>query len=237
MPAASLDDPIAEALWQARATGRPLEGALAGERIDQARAEAVAAELYDALRREGGRQIGWKLGATDPAAQAFLSTAAPFAAPLYSHSLLEGTPARLSISKLVAPRLEAEIAVSHTPQGVLFSPCVEIVDCRFPDWNVDLQRAVADFGLQGRISFGAPIQISMTETVDVVVLKDYEIVAQGRRSIAEALHLLEFVRDELQPGLPVLVATGTLITPMPLEQGTWRCDFGPLGALTIDVVP
>lgn len=230
-------DEVARALWDAWELRRPLvaDGIDAGLPIE--RAAVVADSLYAALRRAGARQIGWKLGATEAAVQAALGADAPFAAPVYSTTLVAGG-GPVSLGDLLAPRLEAEIAFRVVGDVPIALPCLELADCRVRGWEVSIAGAIADFGLQGRILFGAPAA-HPPDLVEVVVTHDGAEVQRGSRRLTDALAGLELVRAAA--GFAALdgltIATGSIGAAIPLEPGHWRADFGALGALTLRVDP
>jgi 2-keto-4-pentenoate hydratase len=102
-------DPLAGALWRARRDATMIAPTDHTE-LTPERGERVAAELYRAIEAGGGRQVGWKIGAGDAAAQARFGTDRPFTAPVLDASCLrDGAAPRLA--GLVAPRLEAEIGL------------------------------------------------------------------------------------------------------------------------------
>ena len=225
--APELHDPLAAELWAARREARPI-GAVGA--IDAARGKRIADELYGALRAGGAAQVGWKLGFTDAAAQAKFRTDRPFWAPVFDSSVLPGPDLRRSA--LVAPLLEAEIAVVTDRQGTRVAACIEIADCRFPGWRVSRGEALADFGLQGAMRFGEPR--AGVPDVHVVVRRNDEIVAEGSRPVSAALELLGWLDAAARTSL---VATGSIIAPIPLTPGRWSADFGPLGQLDLEVAP
>src|ERR1700722_1292767 len=102
----SLSDPLAGALWDARASATPL--ALEDwPEVPPERGEAVAGELYGALRAQGAALLGAKMGATDEQMQRALGTDRPLIAPIHdSMALADG--ATISLAELIAPRLEPE---------------------------------------------------------------------------------------------------------------------------------
>jgi 2-keto-4-pentenoate hydratase len=230
-----MSDPLADALWEARAQARRLARADWPD-VTAERGRAVAGELYRRLRAGGARPVGAKLGATDAAAQQRLGAAGPFAGPLHSDVCLPGG-ATLSLAELVAPALELEIGVRLGAAG---SPvalaCVEIVDSRF-GWDVTVGHATADFGCQGRIMFGA-LTVPPDEIVHAVARRDGREVAAGAGTVAGVAPLLDLARTVLDPELAdPLVASGSLIAPVPLEPGDWELDFGALGVLALLVRP
>ncbi|MEZ5101911.1 MAG: hypothetical protein R3C15_19355 [Thermoleophilia bacterium] len=235
---AALDDPLALALWQARASARPVpEGTVAAGALGQADAERVAAALADATRAAGGRQVGWKLGATSEAVQARFGTDRPFPAPLFDTTAL-ADGGELSLRHLVAPRLEPELGFLVEDGVATPCACIELVDARLrPSWTVTLAEAVADFGMHAHAVFGEPV--AARGRVPAAVRRDGETLWTGEGDLEAAEASLRWLPDGWLEacGGRALVATGTLCDPLVLEPGAWEVDLGPLGALRVTVVP
>jgi 2-keto-4-pentenoate hydratase len=224
-------DPLAAALWRARrdaATIAPPDRA----ELSPERAERVAAELYRAIEAGGGRQVGWKIGAGDAAAQARFGTDRPFTAPVLDASCLRDG-ATLRLAGMVAPRLEAEIGLRFGGDAPALLPCIEIIDCRFPGWEVKIAEVVADFGLQGAMVFGEPGPSG--PEVRAVVRRDGEVAAEGAAAVSAAVATVLQALDEERLTAAPLVASGSLITPLPLQPGRHEVDFGQLGTLELEV--
>lgn len=225
----NFQDPLAAALWSARrgGTAAPSGGELTLERADR-----IAAELYGALEAGGGRQVAWKIGAGDAAAQRRFGIDRPFTAPVHDTYVLQDG-ATLSLANLVAPRLEAEIGLRFDGEEPTALPCIEIIDCRFPTWDIQIAEVLADFGLQGAMVFGQP-RAGGAE-VQALVRRDGEVVARGSGAVAAAAAISRQALGERRLAEFPLVASGSLITPMPLEPGRHEIDFGELGSLLLEV--
>ena len=227
-------DPLAADLWHARRGAATV--ATAGDvGLDAERCERVGAELYRAVEVEGGHQVAWKIGAGDAATQQRFGTDRPFTAPVYDSSCLPDG-ATLRLSGLVAPRLEAEIGLRFDGSGGAPAalPCIEIIDCRFPGWNVKIAAILADFGLQAAMVFGEPGTAG--REVEVVVRRDGEEIARGSGTVDAAVATVRgALGDERLAAVP-LVASGSLVTPVPLVPGAHEVDFGELGRLRLEVV-
>ncbi len=227
------EDALAGRLWAARHDAVPIDPV---PRIDVQRGERVSAELYAAIRRVGAAQVGWKLAFTDAATQGKFGTDRPFSAPVFDSSILSGAEVRRSA--LIAPLLEAEVAVFVDGPVVRPAACIEIADCRFPNWEISLGEALADFGLQGAMRFGQPR--AEVGTVDVVVRRNGVVIATGSRLVETALGQLRLLDGRLTSSASrgaIVIATGSMIQPVPLTAGWWELDFGPLGRLDLDVKP
>jgi 2-keto-4-pentenoate hydratase len=224
-------DPLAEALWRARRDATTIAPPDRAEMTVE-RGERVAAELYRAVEAGGGRQVGWKIGAGDAAAQQRFGTDRPFTAPVLDSSCLRDG-ARLRLAGLVAPRLEAEIGLRFDGGSPAVLPCIEIIDRRFADWDVKIAEVLADFGLQGAMVFGEPA--ASGPEVRAVVRRDGEVVAEGAGAVSAAVATVRDALGERRLAAAPLVASGSLITPVPLRPGRHQVDFGELGTLHLEV--
>jgi 2-keto-4-pentenoate hydratase len=224
-------DPLASALWSARRGGTTIAPSDGGE-LTLERADRVATELYGALEAGGGRQVAWKIGAGDAAAQERFGTDRPFTAPVHDdHVVRDG--ATLSLANLVAPRLEAEIGLRFDGDPPTVLPCIEIIDCRFPGWRIKIAEVLADFGLQGAMVFGEPRACG--PEVHAVVRRDGEVLAEASGAVDAAAAIARQALGEQRLARFPLVASGSLITPVPLEPGRHEIDFGELGSLRLEV--
>lgn len=224
-------DPLAAALWHARATKEPLPRA-AWPNLDLARAQAVAAELYARLEATGVPRIGAKAAATDAASQAFLGASEPLVAPIFEDVLI-ADGATVPSSDLMSPVLEAEIGMRITAHGVTTVPCIEIPQVRFSGGEPAMAYVAADFAVQGGMIFGEPGEAGSRVSVTVTV--GGEEVTRGERSVADARSIFELVRAEIDLREGDYVATGTFFRPIPLTPGEWIADFGELGRLAFTV--
>jgi 2-keto-4-pentenoate hydratase len=230
---------MAGELWRARAAGRCVDPEVwpdGGLKPDHGR--AIAQELYAALGAAGSRRVGWKLGATDPAVQALLRTDRPFAAPVYDTAVIS-PGGRIEMSRLVAPRIEAELAILIENGTPFVSVCIEVADSRLADWDLTLGDAIADFGLQAHMTFGDLSPIRFSGPVDIVISHNGEPRASACPSLASALAAARRLSEQspLGPDFEVggLIATGSATPPLTLLPGFWMVDFGVLGRLGLEV--
>jgi 2-oxo-3-hexenedioate decarboxylase len=254
---------LAAQLTRARDAAVIAEGASPPQTLEDAHCTATL--VYQELERRGGRQLGWKLGATDAVAQERLGANAPFVAPVYD-AMSAPLPTLVSLGRLVAPILEVEIGIELGSTVPILRPCAEIADSRFPGWVSSLPEAIADFGLQGLMLIGR--RREAVPVVAATVWHDGEERGCGSRTYAEALALASIAAAQAG-GPPVpetdgraaretdpppvadsrssparaglrgvsFVATGTITPPVPLTIGSWRIDLGVLGTVAFEVVP
>ena len=95
------------------------------------------------------------------------------------------------------PKLEAEIGILLVDGEAWLAPCVEVADCRFGAWAVPPACAVADFGLQGAMLFGAAV--APIPRVGVTVSCDGSPVAEGAGDFSDAVERLAMVPGRLGP--------------------------------------
>jgi 2-keto-4-pentenoate hydratase len=173
------------------------------------------------------------MGAFDEESQRRLGLDGPLVAPVLASGLhTDAAEVRLRRRDFVQPRLEAEIGVQVRGSSVTLVPCVEVADCRVPGWKLASGWAVADFGLQGAMVFGAA-----REPVDVVrvdVLHDGQLVDAAERSWTDAVDRLRFLSGSARDGSCV-VATGAMTPLVDAAPGRWDFRFHGLQTLTLHI--
>lgn len=228
-------DSLAAELWSARTEARRVSSDPAQFSVVSVdRAGRIASELYKTLEEAGDRAIGWKVGATDVAAQRRLGATSPFVAPLFERGTF-GPDASISLSDFVHPSLELEIGV--TLQRGILAPvaCVEIIDSRLPRNSLTLAGAIADFGLQGCVLFGQPL--IGPPAVSVSLHRDGIKICTVQADTSLALRTAGAIPSVKAHALTdgARIATGSLNTPVPLEPGVWTTTFGGVGKLHLEV--
>jgi 2-keto-4-pentenoate hydratase len=104
-----------EALWTARENRQPLPPhGDAMRELCLKDAREVARRLYARSISNGDRCIGWKMGATDPAAQRQLGLPGPPSAPLFASGCLKSR-ARIRLPDLMAPHRETRNGEQEEP--------------------------------------------------------------------------------------------------------------------------
>lgn len=228
---------LADALWRARRQGIVVDGRFPWAELSPDSARAVAAELVRRHAGTGDAQVGWKLGATDPAVQAAMGSVGPFTAPIFASTLL-ASGGTVSLRSFVAPILEMELAFVEGPGGRRPAACIEIADSRYGSWQLTLAQAIADFGLHGAIVVGAPPE-SWPDRVTAVLshagveITRAEVVPSSYKDGVE----VDGRYPDGAPAAPSFVATGSIGGLVPLTTGSWRADFGPVGAVELTVIP
>jgi 2-keto-4-pentenoate hydratase len=133
-----------------------------------ASAYAVQAEVTKRGIAAGRRLVGRKIGLTSKAVQQQLGVDQPDYGALFADMEI-ATGEEIQSSKLIQPRIEAEIAIvldRDLPErdvtiGELMRaiayvvPALEIVDSRIKDWKITILDTVADNGSSARFVLGA----------------------------------------------------------------------------------
>ncbi|WP_198971118.1 2-keto-4-pentenoate hydratase [Xylophilus sp. ASV27] len=152
---------IADRLWQAEQTGRPVApvrdeiAALGGDAI----AAAYAVQQFNTARRVrmGHRFVGRKIGLTSLAVQNQLGVDSPDFGALFAEMAV-GDGEEVAWSRLLQPKVEAEIALvlerdlpheRHTVADIIGATAyavaaIEVVGSRIANWDIRLVDTVAD---------------------------------------------------------------------------------------------
>src|SRR5690606_17314210 len=136
----------------ARRTRRQIAGLDPDGPADQDEAYAIQAATHAGILAlaGGGRRIGWKIGATNPQAQAQLGVDAPFHGALLSpfvHAAPAEVPADGFFMRVLEPeiafRLGRDLPAGGAPYALAAVadaidaalPAIEIADSRYQDWT------------------------------------------------------------------------------------------------------
>src|SRR5437879_3756518 len=149
---------------------------------------AVGRVLHQKFVDSGWVPIGLKLGFTNQAIWSQIGLNRPFWAPIYDRTVTDTT--EVFLEELVAPRIEPEIVLgfrADVPAGASsdeVSAAVdwaalgfEIVQCHYPDWQMEPGDAVADAGLHGVLVVGKRRELCSSEAhglanVEVLLRRD-----------------------------------------------------------------
>jgi 2-keto-4-pentenoate hydratase len=197
-------------------------------------AQEVARRLYARIIANGDRCIGWKMGATDQAAQRQLGLSRPLSAPLFASCCLR-SGARVRLSDLMAPRIEVEIGFCGAPDRLQLCPLIEIADTRLTDWPADAALTVADYCLQSHLVVGDPVSVESQASLGNVRLScDGEVIESAGPVVPPDHDLVMSLCPEEAAGVHApIVASGAQTRAPPLRRGLWSADFQDLGSVSV----
>jgi 2-keto-4-pentenoate hydratase len=256
LDATALDGPAA-ALHAAERDRRPI-GPLAATygQLDAADAYAIQQRVVATRLAAGETVVGWKLGLTSVAMQTQLGVDQPDYAPILSGQLL-AAGSTIERSALIAPRVEAEIAVrlasplrgpGVTAEDVAaaadaIAPAIEVIDSRIADWKITLVDTIADLASCARVLVGpwAAIPDSDLRLLGVVMERDGEVVATGAgaaclghpfAAVAWAANTLGALGVTLPIGVPIM--PGALHASAPVTgPSSFRARFDRIGSVDV----
>jgi 2-oxopent-4-enoate hydratase len=221
-------------------------------------AEAYRIQQINVQRRveRGGLVRGHKVGLTSVAMQQQLGVDQPDFGVLFADMLVEeGDP--ISLSELVRPRVEAEIAfvmgselkgpgvsaidALRAVAGAL--PAIEVIDSRIADWKIKLPDTIADNASCARVVCGGrltSVRDLDLRTIGMVVTVDGEVVETGAGAavLGNPIRCVAWLANtlgEFGVGLRAgdLVLAGALHASLPVDVGvTVRAEFAELGSVT-----
>lgn len=206
----------------------------------------------------GGPVRGWKVTALTPPDQGKYLSHRPVAGPIFA-PYVDNSPAKLALSRFIAPLFECEIAfvlgadlpqrstpydrrdIEAAVEAVVAA--FEIPDSRAPANAPDLVK-LADAMGNGALIVGVPAakwrdldlgDIAITLTAD----NGERFVGNSNRILGNpflALLALANAQPLAAGGLKKgqIVTTGTCTTPAPVRAGAYVGDFGPLGAVRVE---
>ena len=258
MPDADLHRQLADELWEADRTAKPI-AALTDRHDGLGIEDAYAIQTINIDRRiaDGQRVIGRKVGLTSKPMQDLLGVDEPDFGVLTDEMLVEDGDL-ITLSRLVQPRVEAELAFvmerdlagpGVTTAGALAAiagalPAVEIVDSRVADWKIKLVDTVADNASSGLLVLGG--RMRKVEELDlrllgVVVSRNGEMIDTGAgaaalgnpaRCVAWLANKLGSLGSGLKAG--DIVLPGAVHKMVPVTRGdVFRAEFAHLGAVTV----
>lgn len=212
-----------------------------------------------AWTKVGRRQIGWKIGLTSEAARTQMKATEPMFGALFADMKIEAD-STISVSELIEPRLEPEIALimkhdltapapskSEILRAIDYAlPALEIVDCRSRDWKITGIDAIADNALASGFVLGCR-QWSMLEhdlaNIEVVVTVNgaHADTGLGANCMGHPVTALQWLaRKLLDRGYHLLqgdlILTGSLCPMIKMSTGdTISAQFGQNHQLTVQV--
>lgn len=209
---------------------------------------------------EGGdRVVGRKIGLTSLAVQEQLGVDEPDFGPLFaSRAVADG--GRVDVGPMIAPRIEAEIALvlgaavtgedvgvdqlrAATDHAVA---ALEVVDSRVRDWDIRLPDTIADFASGGAFVLGSepvdPADLDLPSVPMTMWRDDQEVCSgTGAASMGDPWEAaLWLARTLARRGTPLqagdVVLTGALGPFVEIAPGhRVTADLGPLGTVSCTI--
>lgn len=248
---------LARSLYDARASLTPIAAFTdSNPALGLEDGYAIQTELVAMLLADGEQIGGYKLGLTSAPMQEMLGIDSPDLAPVLASTIYRDGDS-LEVSRFIAPRVEAEIAivlkeelrgpgvtvqdVRDAAQGAVAA--IEIVDSRIRDWKIKLADTVADLASNGAIAIGSqivPIDFD-TRLIGMAFYRDGQLVSTGAgaaalgdplAAVAWLANTLGALGATVPAGVPIL--TGALHAMVPITPGqTYVAEFDHLGSLTL----
>jgi 2-keto-4-pentenoate hydratase len=171
--------------------------------LDFSTAYRVAAESIRLRRARGELPVGRKIGYTNRNIWPQYNVHQPIWAHVYAHTVqhARGGAAALPLARMVAPRIEPEIAfkLRAPPPTSCDDPAVilqsvewmartfEIVDCHYADWQFKGPDSVIDFGHHAAMIVGEPRAIAERDIPMLAdALRDARVTLARNGRIADA---------------------------------------------------
>ena len=220
--------------------------------------DAYRIQQINVARRisDGGEVVGQKVGLTAVVMQEQLGVNEPDYGVLFA-DMLVGNDERMSVSAMIQPRVEAEIAfvmerelrgpgvtdaqALSAVSGAL--PVIEVIDSRITDWRIKLPDTVADNASCARVVRGrdvTPLEGLDLAQIELVLSINGKRVASGLgsavlgnpiRGVVWLANKLGELGGSLRPG--DLVLAGALHASLPVAAGgSVRAEFTDIGAVT-----
>lgn len=212
----------AECLSQAQATGqpcKPVRELIARAQVEENAADPVAlayaVQQHNTrlARKQGRRQVGFKVGLTSRSVQQQLGVNQPDFGVLFADMAVgDGQP--IAVDAVLQPKVEAEIALvlahdldheRHTLADLIRAtafalPAIEVVGSRIANWDIRLEDTIADNASSGCFVLGS------------------------RPVTLEALDLVRCGMKMTLRGEPVSVGAGAACLDNPLNAAVWLAD-------------
>jgi 2-keto-4-pentenoate hydratase len=249
---------LADDLWAAERTGRPIEP-LTASRPELTVADAYAIQELNTERKLGdGRMLrGRKIGLTSRAMQTLLGVDEPDFGALLDDMFIEDGDA-IPAGKLIQPKAEAEIAFvlgrdlagpGVTPTDALRAieaavASIEVVDSRIAEWRISLADTVADNASSGRVVLGTrlvPVGRLDLQLLGMAIWHNGELADTGAGAAAlgnpaRCVAWLANTLGSLGAGLRAgdVVMSGALHRAFDMAPGdTVRAEFDRLGSVSV----
>ncbi|TDL41873.1 2-keto-4-pentenoate hydratase [Kocuria rosea] len=219
-------------------------------------AYAIQQALVSRWMAAGARLVGHKVGLTSTAIQEQLGVTEPDAGVLLD-TMIHPDGAVLDVGRLIAPRLEAELALIlgadlAGPVGeeevlaavASVAVALEVIDSRIADWRIRIVDTVADNASSAEVVLGDPVPLAEARDlaqVGITTWRNGSPVASGAGAAVlghPARALVWLARQLSQRGENLcagdVVLPGAVHAALPVAGGdTVTATAGALGSVTV----
>ncbi|MDP4460708.1 2-keto-4-pentenoate hydratase [Staphylococcus hyicus] len=248
---------LAKQLHQAYLNHQPIPFLNPEAAVDETLGYAVQQELIQQIQSATGSTItGYKVSMTSKETQAYAHTHEPAYGTLLSH-VIKASNTTVNIHDLFSPLIEPELVfeitedLSNHPtvEEVLskskIAPAIEVPDARYIDWfpHFTLGDLLADNTATGLVIVGETIDAPDYDTlgqIDMTLSHNDTQLAKGQSSavLGHPVKAIQWLAGKLASHGKSLkaghiVSSGTFITPIRAEIGTYNVDYDHIGSVSV----
>lgn len=250
---------ISNALFNSFKSKKPIDFVSKTYDVSEEEAYLTQDDLIEQLNYKDHTSIaGYKVSMTSASTQAIANTNEPAYGTILSDKIV-GNGDSVSLSSLFSPLLEPEIMfilkedlpydadIQTIILNTEIAAGIEIPDARYKDWfpNFTLGDLICDDTATGLIVVGNkvdPLDVDEFANVQLNLYKDDEKIATGTSSevLGNPLNSVQWLIKKLhshgkQLKKGQVISSGTFISPLKLEFGTYRAEYSNLGTIEFTV--
>ncbi len=248
---------IALEIYNAEKTCQPIEAMTNQYNLSNDEAYEIQLEGMRMRIADGCRIVGKKIGLTSQAMQQGLGVFEPDYGYIADYMVgYEGEP--LSLTKLISPKVEPEIAfvlkedlrgpgitvadVLRSTAGIM--PAIEIIDSRVKDWKIKIQDTIADGASIGRVILSGkltPLENLDMRYIGLVLEKNGEVMgtAAGAAVLGHPANAVAWLANKLAKyDIPLkkgeIIMSGSFTAACPVNAGdNVTCHFDHIGSVSV----
>ncbi|WP_422122311.1 2-keto-4-pentenoate hydratase [Planococcus sp. X10-3] len=247
---------VSEKIIEAHKTGTPIDFIRHDYTVDENTSYAVQDEVVKGIASQQGDIAGYKISMTSAETQAIANTHEPAYGTLLRSNLLKNGDT-LSLSSMFSPLIEPEIMFILTEdlsagadaeeilRNSKIAAGIEIPDSRYKDWfpNFSLADLLCDNTAVGRVivaEFVAPPSFEAVANERMELFHNGVKVNEGAASavLGNPVLAVAWLSRKLADHGKVLkkgmvISSGTFISPIAAEEGTYTVGYSTLGQVEI----